>query len=198
MKQSLTKDQVVHTALQLMQSAVDLKEVNLRVIAKELGCSHTNLYHYFSSYGLLLWEATAVLQEKLAEAVTGKRAGMEDPGARLVFFFHAVTTFYFDHPGWFRLLWHTKIAGDTPKRCADAAAESDTELTASAAEIWWAYQNKEPDIAAVRRALHTAHCYVVGEASGCILQRGFAGGPEGEKQKVTTQAVRIFRFLMEG
>lgn len=197
MKQSLTKDQVTYTALQLMQGAVDIKAVNLRVIAKELGCSHTNLYRYFPSYAELLWEACATLREKLAETVTQKRAGMEEPGARLVFFFHAITTFYFDHPGWFRLLWHIKIAGDMPKRCADAAGESDTQLTACAAEIWWAYQNEEPDIAAVRRALHTAHCYIVGEASGHILQRGFSGGPEGGKQKVTAEAVRLFRFIME-
>jgi len=198
MKQSLTREQITHTALQLMQSAVDIKGVNLRVIAKELSCSHSNLYHYFSSFGELLWEAYATLQEKLAEAVTQKRAGMEEPGVRLVLFFHAVTTFYLDHPGWFRLLWHTKIAGNPPEHCADRTGESDTELTACAAEIWWAFQNKEPDIVAIRRALHAAHCYVVGEASGHILQRGFAGGPEREKQKVTAEAVRIFRFMMEG
>ncbi len=57
MKKNISKEQIIDTTLELLKDKSDIRTINLREIARVLGCAHTNLYNYFPSFQDLLWEA---------------------------------------------------------------------------------------------------------------------------------------------
>lgn len=52
-----TAERFVATTLELIDEEGGSHTVNLRQISRRMGCAHTNVYNYFSSYQELLWEA---------------------------------------------------------------------------------------------------------------------------------------------
>ncbi len=44
-KKKITKEQIISTALDLMRDKNELRTVNMREIARTLGCAHTNIYN---------------------------------------------------------------------------------------------------------------------------------------------------------
>jgi len=52
-----TAARFVATTLELIEEEGGSLTVNLRQISRRMGCAHTNVYNYFSSYQDLLWEA---------------------------------------------------------------------------------------------------------------------------------------------
>jgi AcrR family transcriptional regulator len=52
-----TAERFVEATLELIAERGGSQDVNLRQIARRVGCAHTNAYNYFSSYDDLLWAA---------------------------------------------------------------------------------------------------------------------------------------------
>ena len=52
-----TRDRFIQTALEAIADEGGSLDVNLRQIARRMGCAHTNVYNYFDSFGDLLWAA---------------------------------------------------------------------------------------------------------------------------------------------
>ena len=52
-----TADRFVDTTLELIAEQGGSQGVNLREVARRIGCAHTNVYNYFDSYDDLLWSA---------------------------------------------------------------------------------------------------------------------------------------------
>jgi AcrR family transcriptional regulator len=195
-KKDITKEQIVETALELMRNKSDLRGLNLREIARTLGCSHTNLYNYFPSYNDLLWEAHVAILKISVEMLTKKLDIADTPELRLVYFFEAFVEMYLDNKGWFRLAWHEYIDGDRPQRDIETIAEINKMLNQHLAEIWKELYGQYPNADDTKRVLHNTHCYIVGEISNYLLGRGLIENETELKAYITLEAVSMFRLCL--
>jgi len=78
MKKSITKEQIIETALDLLKDKSDIRSVNLREIARVLGCAHTNLYNYFPSFNDLLWEAHMEIENQFIKKIALELESVQD------------------------------------------------------------------------------------------------------------------------
>jgi len=196
MKKKITKDVIVETALELMKDKNDLRTLNLREIARTLGCAHTNLYNYFPSYTDLLWETHATLQEMFMKILADKLRQTSAAELKLKYFFDAFVCLYLDNKGWFRLAWHEYIGEDRPERDIAVTQKSNSELTRYVSEIWKELHGEYPDEALARQSLHITHCYIVGEISNYISGRGLILNEDELKSHVSIEAMKIFQLLL--
>jgi len=198
MKKNITKQQIVETALELIRDKKDLSGLNLREVARTLGCAHTNLYNYFPSYSDLLWETHATLQEMFMEMLIEKLESSSDAELKLNYFFRAFVDMYLDNKGWFRLAWHEYIGGERPQRDIEATEKTNKELNEYISEIWKELSGAYPDAEQTRRILHNVHCYIVGEISNYLLGRGLIENEAELKDYITSEAIRMFRLCLNG
>lgn len=198
MKKNITKEQIVETALELMRNKNDLRGLNLRGVARTLGCAHTNLYNYFPSYSDLLWEAHAALQEIFMETLIEKLKAADNAELRLNCFFRTFVTMYLDNKGWFRLAWHEYIGAERPQRDIEATEKTNTELNRHISEIWQELSGAYPATEQARRILHNTHCYIVGEVSNYLLGRGLIENEAELKDYITREAISMFRLCLIG
>ncbi|MEM1483713.1 TetR/AcrR family transcriptional regulator [Oscillospiraceae bacterium PP1C4] len=198
MKKNITKEQIVETALELMRSKSDLQGLNLREIARTLGCAHTNLYNYFPSYNDLLWETHTTIQEIFMEMLTKKLDIANTAELRLAYFFEVFVEMYMDNKGWFRLAWHEYIDGDRPQRNIETTEATNKMLNKHLADIWKDLYGKYPNANTAKRVLHNTHCYIVGEISNYLLGRGLIENESELKTYITREAVSMFRLCLAG
>ena len=196
MKKKITKELIVETALDLMRNKNDLRGLNLREIARTLGCAHTNLYNYFPSYNDLLWETHAVIQEVFMEMLAQKLDTANTAELRLSYFFEAFVDMYMDNKGWFRLAWHEYIEGDRPQRDIEATAATNKMLNTRIADIWKELTGDYPDSEQTKLVLHNTHCYIIGEVSNYLLGRGLIENEAELKAYIIREAMRMFRLCM--
>lgn len=198
MKNRITKEQIVETALGLMRDKTDLRGLNLREIARTLGCAHTNLYNYYHSYNDLLWETHATLQEVFMGILTKKLEAANNAELRLSYFFEAFVDMYMDNKGWFRLTWHEYIGGKRPQRDIEATEATNKALNDYILEIWKELTGEYPNADQTKRVLHNTHCYIVGEISNYLLGRGLIENETELKMYITHEAIRMFRLCLVG
>lgn len=198
MKKNITKEQIIETALELMRDKCDLSGLNLREIARTLGCAHTNLYNYFSSYNDLLWETHATLQGIFMDMLTQRLETENSAQLHLSCFFEAFVDMYLDNKGWFRLAWHEYIDSERPQRDIDATEAANQALNKYIAEIWKELTGEYPNAERTKRVLHNTHCYIVGEISNYFLGRGLIENEKELKAYITGQAIRMFRLCLIG
>lgn len=198
MKKKITKEQVVETALELMRYNNNLGALNLREIARTLGCAHTNLYNYFSSYNELLWETHAAIHVVFMKIITEKLKTTDTAERRFVCFFETFVDMYMDNKGWFRLLWHEYIKGDRPQRDIEVTGDANKMVNNYISDIWNELFGEYPDKNKVKRVLHNTHCYIVGEISNYILGRGLIEDEKELKKYITHEAIRMFKLCLIG
>lgn len=192
MKKKISKEQIIITALDLMRNKNDLRGLNLREIARNLGCAHTNIYNYFSSYNALLWKTHAALQEMFMKTLLEKLSSAHTAEQELICFFNTFVDFYLNNKGWFRLLWHEYIGGNRPKRDIIVTEESSEALNRHIAEIYKKLYNEYPAKERAKRVLHNIHCYMVGEISNYILGRGLIENETELKAYIVEEATQMF------
>ncbi len=198
MRKNITKEQVVTTALELMRNKSDLRGLNLREIARTLGCAHTNLYNYFPSYNDLLWETHAVLQGIFMDMLTEKLDKANSAELRLKYFFEAFATLYLENKGWFRLAWQEPVGGKRPKRDVEVTEATNKMLNLRISEIWQEISGAYPDANQSKRVLHNTHCYIVGEISNYLLGRGLIENESELKEYIANESVRMFKLCIVG
>ena len=196
MKKNISKEQIIETALELMRNKNDLRGINLREIARTLGCAHTNLYNYFPSYNDLLWETHAAIQEIFMDMLIKKLETATTAELRLSYFFEAFVDMHMDNKGWFRLAWHENIEGDRPKRDIEATDSTNKMLNAHIAGIWKEFSGEYPDADMLKRVLHNTHCYIVGEISNHILGRRLIENEVELRAYTTHEALRMFKLCL--
>ena len=196
MKKNITKEQIIETALELMQNKSDLRGLNLREIARTLGCAHTNLYNYFPSYHDLLWETHSALLKEFMKILTKKLDIAETANLRLSYFFEAFVELYLDNKGWFRLAWHETIEGNRPQEDIETTQATTQMLNQHLSDIWKELYGNYPDADKTKRVLHNTHCYIVGEISNYLSGRGLIEEEAELKVYITREAVRMFRLCL--
>ena len=99
-----TADRFVEVTLELIEEQGGSQNVNLRAVARRVGCAHTNVYNYFDGFPGLLWEAlrraVVIYGRSMAE---GLRHEMAPPD----YFRRVITnliTFPQNHPGLHRFI----------------------------------------------------------------------------------------------
>jgi AcrR family transcriptional regulator len=198
LKKSITKEQIVETALALMKNKSDLRLLNLREIARTLGCAHTNLYNYFPSYNDLLWETHAALQEIFMKMLTKKLDAATTAELRLSCFFEAFADMYLDNKGWFCLAWHECMGEERPRRDIETTESTNKALNKHISEIWKALSGEYPNADMTKRVLHNTHCYIVGEISNYLLGRGLIENEIELKAYITCEAALMFKLCLLG
>lgn len=196
MKKNITKEQIIETTLELMREKADLRGLNLREIARTLGCAHTNLYNYFPSYNDLLWETHAVLQEVFLGMIIRKLEKADTAELRLAYFFEAVVDMYVSNEGWFRLSWHEYVGGERPQQDIEATQKANKEINRYVSEIWNELSGAYPDAEQTKRVLHNTHCYIVGEISNYIFGRGLIQNEVEFKAYVSHEATQMFKLCL--
>lgn len=196
MKKNITKEQIVETALELMKKRRDSLRLNLREIARTLGCAHTNLYNYFPSYNDLLWETHAALQDVFLGTIIRKLETANTPELRLSYFFEAIVDMYVSNEGWFRLSWHEYIGGERPPQDIEATQRANSEINRCVSEIWSELSGAYPDAEQTQRVLHNTHCYIIGEISNYVFGRGLIQNEVEFKAYITHEATHMFKLCL--
>lgn len=103
----IDKECILETYLELVREQEGLQGVNFREIARRIGCNHTNLYNYFSSFEELRCTALAYLVQRMrSELLTGTEQAPEN---QLRVFIESLVRFALQNPGWYRFLWLEKM-----------------------------------------------------------------------------------------
>lgn len=195
-KKDISREQIIDTALELLRDKRELKDLNLRQIARTLGCAHTNLYNYFSSYTDLLWAAHAALLDLAMAELRESLARQGSPAVRLEEFFRTVARFYLDNTGWFRLAWLEYIGEDRPRGNEIAVQAAREQMDRAVGELWREWTGDGADRTKVHETVHIVHCYILGEVSNYIAGRGLIEDAEALGDHVAQQAARLTLLCM--
>ena len=182
----ITRELIVDTALALINEEGSSSRVNLREIARRLGCAHTNIYNYYPSLDELLWDAHGAALRRMTEAVTSASLKGELEKS-LQAFYSAYAGFYLSNRGWFSLLWQDPLAGERPERHRSEAEEMVRRLVDHLAD---AYRGTI-EWKVLHDVLHRVHCYLHGEVSIFIHGRGLIKDDAKFRAYVIAQCVRM-------
>lgn len=198
MRKKISREQIVETTLELIRDENDFKDVNLRGIARVLGCAHTNLYNYFPSYTGLLWETHVALQELFLKTLEGELLKVKDPNMKIRCFFNTFVEMYLSNRGWFRLAWTEYISETRPERDVIVTENTFIQLNKYISDIWKELKGVYPSEALVSRAVHNIHCYIVGEVSNYISGRRFIEGEEDLNKYIVNEAINMLSLYLRG
>ena len=108
----ISKELIIETTLLLIEENKGIKDVNLRGIAKKIGCAHTNLYNYFNSLDEIFWESLGQVLLKMINFVDSNLDTETDSEEKLYLVLSNIIDFSMDHPGWYKLIWFESIGGN--------------------------------------------------------------------------------------
>src|SRR5919197_626011 len=102
----------IDEALAMIDRAGSSHGVNLREVARALGCAHTNAYNYFEDLDdLLAHTLVAVLEQQLACSERALARAGREPRRRLTALIESQVDFALAHPGWYRFVWLEPLRG---------------------------------------------------------------------------------------
>jgi len=195
-KKKITKEQIISTALDLMRERNELRTVNMREVARTLGCAHTNIYNYFPSYTDLLWGTHTAILEVFMNTLGEKLSAATTAEMKLRYFFDTFVQMYLDNKGWFRLVWLEYIGDDRPQNNIEATTKVHLELNNIIVNIWRELNGFAPDDAIVNRVVHNTHCYIIGEVSNYISGRGLIENEAELREYIVNESINILTRCM--
>jgi AcrR family transcriptional regulator len=199
MKKKISREQIVSTTLELVRHKNDLRELNLREIARTIGCAHTNIYNYFSSYTDLLWATHATLGDILLRTINRKLSETLESRQKFKCFFEVFVEFYLSNKGWFRLAWLEYFGGTRPESHVEITSKIVGELIRHLIAIWDDMYKVKHSEENMFRVLHNTHCYIIGEVSNFISGRAIIKDEDELKHYMVEQGMGIFvKCLNEG
>ena len=186
----ITREQILDTALAMVNERGTSANINLREIARRLDCAHTNLYNYYPSLDGLLWDAHGSALERMVHAVTSApvKGGREKS---LSSFYAAFLGFYLSNRGLFSLLWQDTLSGERPETHRADAEEKVRLLVDHLSEIY----EGAVELNRLHDALHRVHCYLHGEVSIFIHGRGLIRDEPKFRAYVVEQCVMMTRLF---
>jgi AcrR family transcriptional regulator len=197
MKKAISKEQIIDTALKLLSDKQDFKSINIREIARTIGCAHTNIYNYFSSSADLLWELHSALQGIFITMLRKNVSAEKSPKIRLRKFWETFLQFYLDNIGWFRLVWMIYIGDKRPESNIIATKMTKDELDKYMIDIWEELSGYKSNNKKVSETVHNVHCYIIGEVSNYISGRGLIKNTAEFKNYVVDNAIRLLTLSLQ-
>ncbi|MCX8131570.1 MAG: TetR/AcrR family transcriptional regulator [Clostridia bacterium] len=192
-KKDISKELIIETVLRLIEENEGIKNVNLRGIAKEIGCAHTNLYNYFSSLDEIFWEALGQVLLKMI-AYVESNVGTEVKDDEIIYLIlSGIIDFSMTYPGWFRLVWLESIGGKPSPEVMQILYKpgeglKDALIKVSGNKLTGEQANLIGDI------LHT---YMHGELCKWINKRSFTSSNEEAKKKLLSNLKQLYKLLMK-
>lgn len=178
-KHNLSKEIIINKTLELIEEKQSIQKINLRKIAKELNCAHTNLYNYFSNYNDLLWNALAQAIKIMNQAIFTEKS--------LEKIIDSFIQFSIEHKGLYRLIWYERIDGEVPKEINDLLLEPQRKTYESLKdqyENWNLVSNK----------IQVSLAYIHGEITIMINNRNVVNSlnEQNWKNSIKKNAINIF------
>lgn len=196
MKKGITKEQTINKALELIKDTVDIRSVNLRVIARGLGCAHTNIYNYFPSLDALLWEAYTVILERFSKHIEKSISGMLDYQMQLERFVAEIVNFYLDNKGWFRLIWVEIIGEERPESNQIFVCKNLDRNVDIVSDILINAHKCMPDRNKLKNTIHVVHCYIYGEISMFIANHSLIKDESELRKYIVDEAMKMLQMYL--
>jgi len=174
---SAGKDAFVKAVLDMLDEGASLRELNLRKVARRVGCAHTNVYNYFESFENLLWWSLKHALEHMASMVDPAQGDLVS----------SYVDFALDHPGWYRLIWLDPLSGNPPAGVAEYLPVPAEILTR------WV-EDRAGGASDTSEKIWIFHGYLHGELSAITAGR-VTGRREELTERVISGAGRLFRLL---
>ncbi len=219
---SAGRDTFIAAVLEMLDEGTALRDLNLRKIARRIGCAHTNAYNYFSTFEELLWwslrealermiafaagdERAAAGQRAAGQMAAGQRAaekmGDENTEAETTEkaasgggnLMEGYVDFALRHPAWYRLIWVEPLGGEPPREVAEYLGVPRRLYTEWLADCT-GMETGDEALAAGGRILHG---YVHGELAAISSGRARTN-PENLRTELLTHTARLFALLFPG
>ncbi len=192
-KNNISKEIILETTLSLIEENRGIKNVTLRDIAKKIGCTHTNLYNYFSSLDEIFWESLGLALLKMMEygrpCLTTERANEEE----LYLLLSNLIDFSMKHPGWYKLIWLETIGGSPSSEVSEILSKPGKALNKVIIE---ASNNKLSEEKAILIG-DILHSYLHGQLCKWINNRSFINSSEEIKIKLLSNLKYLYKVMIQ-
>ncbi|MFW6211959.1 MAG: TetR/AcrR family transcriptional regulator [Spirochaetota bacterium] len=147
---ALTRNDLVGTLLEMIDAGNAFGKLNMRKLARQVGCAHTNIYNYFATWEELEWFALAeTLDRLLRQLPDGLAAGNTERVPRVAYPFR------------YRFAWLDPITGTPPPEVDAVLAKPGLAF------LRWleaALERDAPELGAQARSIGGyLHAYMHGE-----------------------------------
>lgn len=193
----MQREQIIQVTLDLIQEKESATRVNLREVARALGCAHTNIYNYFGDFDQLLWAALDMAIDRLVAEIAGSVKESDIKTSQLERFCASYIDFYLAHKGWFRLFWVDPLKRPRP---ADSAAHGE-KLIEHMVSLF--QQSIYDDLNRTLRqgqafhTLHVVHCYLYGEMAIFLSGRGLIRQEEVFRTSLLKECLNLTHLLIK-
>jgi AcrR family transcriptional regulator len=106
----LLRDEIVATALRMLDELGDDEALSLRAVARALSISPTSVYLYFADRDALVLAAMRRCHDQISQAAVDDVAGENDPARQLRMRILAQMTWAQEHPGIFKVMHESKVS----------------------------------------------------------------------------------------
>lgn len=192
MEKNISKELIIKTVLSLIDENGGIKDVNLRGIAKRIGCNHTNLYNYFNSLDDIFWGA---LGQAITNMIDYVCDNLDEINTRERFrvFISNLIDFSMEHPGLYRLIWLEHLKGkpsaeiiniifSAPKRFGkEIVAVSDNAISEEKA----------------RYIGNIIYKYIHGELCEWINDRSFINSKGEVKNIIVSNTIHLYKLMIK-
>lgn len=190
---SITPQKIIDVTLYAIDEIKDYESLNMREIARRVGCAHTNLYNYFPNFDSLLWSAMEVLLKQMQDFVFNEsNEKKQNIDFALKVFFTRFTSFYLDHPGWFRLIWYKRMETPRPREHFEATVHLVDLMVDILVQATEGGANREK----ARYILHQVHCYLHGEISIFLAGKGLIMQEDEFRRYIVMEAVKMTKLYI--
>jgi AcrR family transcriptional regulator len=111
---SVSLEAIIDSAMSAVERERGLRGLSFRAIARDMGCSHVNLYHYVESLDALIWRVYARALQLLRQACGYRIAGRSEGETKLHAYAAGMVAFAMEHEGYCRILWFEQLRGAPP------------------------------------------------------------------------------------
>jgi len=191
-EKNITREQIISATLNLIEQKQGREGLTIREISRNLGCSHPNIYNYYSSLDNLLWDVLELILETMMEFVLSRINSGMNRDEQFQTFISGIVTFSLNNTGWYKLLWFEDIKGDIPEKTAvkvKVPSQKFAEFVLS----------RYPEIGNLGNAVQAAsiiHSYMHGEISKYITHRNFRDDREILTESITQNSFMLLKMLI--
>lgn len=196
MAKGISKEQIIGVTLALIKDKENIRSVNLREIARHLGCAHTNLYNYYEDLDAILWDVMDEVLHKSLENLSEGIEKIDDDNIKLDNFYRRFVEFYIDNRGWFVLCWFEKLSGSRPQKNYDLTVKTVDYFADIVADVFHRMDGIKLIPKESKYILHNVHCYLHGEVSIFLAGRGLIKEETEFKNYVVDVCVKMTKLFV--
>jgi AcrR family transcriptional regulator len=189
------RERFVEEALALIDRGGGSRGLNLREVARSVGCAHTNAYNYFEGVDELLAECLQVAFERQYEH--SKRATaktIDDPWKTVGLLVESQADFALAHPGWYLFVWIEPLRFALPSRILPLMQQATSEVV----ELVRVLGRRRLSVSRATQVVEDFHNHLHGVLCKAVARR-VPEVPRAElRRHITSNSQRVLRTLVSG